>query len=82
MTKTIEELRNLLDLNQVEMAKKLKIPTSTYNVYENGRRRVPKLVAVKIARILQIDVEEIFVPANFIVRKPKYKERGGNSDGK
>ena len=71
MTNTIKELRRLVDLNQVEMAKKINIPISTYNVYENGKRKVPKEVVVKIARILEVDVEEIFMPVNFIVCKSK-----------
>lgn len=76
MTKTIEGLRKLIDINQVEMAKKLNIPISTYNVYENGRRTVPAELVVKIAKILEVDVEEIFMPVNYIVCKPKYKEKG------
>ena len=71
MTNTIKELRRLVDLNQVEMAKKINIPISTYNVYENGKRKVPKEVVVKIARILEVDVEEIFMPVNFIVSNQK-----------
>ena len=82
MTKTIEELRNFIDINQVEMAKKLNIPVSTYNVYENGRRTVPVEVVVKIAKILEVDVEEIFKPVSFIVCKPKYKEKGGLRNGR
>ena len=73
MTKTIEDLRSFIDINQVEMAKKLNIPISTYNVYENGRRTVPIEIAMKIAKILEVPVEEIFMPVNVIVCKPKYR---------
>ena len=82
MTKTIENLRKLIDINQVEMAKKLNIPISTYNVYENGRRTVPVDVVVKIAKILDVDVEEIFRPVNYIVCRPKYKEKGELRNGR
>lgn len=73
MARTISELRNLIDINQVEMAKKLNIPVSTYNVYENGRRTAPVDMALKIAKILGVEIEEIFQPVTFIVSKPKYK---------
>ncbi len=67
--KTIKYYRELLDLNQVELARKLKIPISTYNVYENGKRKVPLEVAKKISRILEVDLEDIFTPTNFIIYK-------------
>lgn len=82
MRKNIKELRELIDLNQVEMAKKLNIPISTYNVYENGKRTVPVEVVVKIAKILEVDVEKIFMPVNFMVYGPKYKEKGERVNGK
>lgn len=69
MIKTIKHYRDLLDLNQVEMARKLNIPISTYNVYENGKRTIPLEVARKISRILEVNLEEIFTPVNFTIHK-------------
>ena len=39
--RTIEDLRKAKDILQIEMAKTLDMPVSTYNMYENGKRRVP-----------------------------------------
>lgn len=69
MRKSIEELRKTKDILQIEMAKALDIPVSTYNMYENGKRKVPREIAYKIARILEVEIEEIFMPATFTISK-------------
>ena len=71
MTKSIEKLRKDKNISQVEMAQKLGLPVSTYNVYENGNRKVPEEIARKIAYILDVEIEYIFLPATFTVSKSK-----------
>jgi len=66
---SIKKLRELKGISQVEMAKILEIPVSTYNVYENGNRKVPEEIAKKIANILGVKVEDIFLPVTFTVSK-------------
>ena len=67
--RTIEDLRKAKDILQIEMAKTLDIPVSTYNMYENGKRKVPSEIAYKIAKSREVEVEEIFLPASFTIRK-------------
>lgn len=71
MTKSIEQLRKNKNINQTKMAKMLNIPVPTYNMYENGNRKVPEDIAKNIAKILEVDVEDIFLPATFTVSKIK-----------
>lgn len=56
------------------MAKKLKVGVSTYNQYENSQRSIPYNIAKKIAEILEVEVEDIFLPARFTVSKTKPKD--------
>ncbi len=71
MIKNIEELRKARNISQVEMARLLNIPVSTYNVYENGNRKVPGEVAINIANVLNVKIKDIFLPATFTVSKTK-----------
>lgn len=71
MIKSIEYLRKIKNISQIEMAQKLNLPVSTYNVYENGNRKVPEEIARNIARILDVEVEDIFLPATFTIGKTK-----------
>lgn len=66
---SLAEARKLKGITQTEMAKILGIGVSTYNLYENGGRKVPEKIATKIAHILGVDKEEIFLPATFTVSK-------------
>ena len=56
-------------LSQQGMAQKLGIPVASYNQYEQGKRGVPAVVAKKIALILEVDVEKIFLQKSFTVSK-------------
>ena len=47
----------------------LGIAVSTYNQYENGVRSVPKDAARRISEILQIPLDDIFLPEKFTVSK-------------
>lgn len=71
MIKSIEQLRKAKNISQVEMAQILELPVSTYNVYENGNRKVPEQIAKKIAKVLNVEVKDIFLPATFTVSKTK-----------
>ncbi len=54
---------------QSEMASLLGIAISTYNMYENGQRKIPEEVATKICNILELKKDDIFLVANFTIRK-------------
>lgn len=69
MKKDLETLRAKNGYSQSEMAKMLQIPISTYYVYESGKRKVPIDIANKIANILGVDINNIFLPATFTVSK-------------
>lgn len=71
MKRSIEELRRERGITQVQMAKLLGIPVSTYNVYENGNRKVPKKIAFQIAKVLQVKIEDIFLPCTFTPSKTR-----------
>ena len=47
--RTIAGIRKDLNLNQIEMAKKLGISTTTLQRYETGKKSVPFNIAIKIA---------------------------------
>jgi len=66
---TLAELREQKGMTQTEMAGKLGISVSTYNLYENGKHRVPTEIADKIAEIVGTSREKIFLPSTFVVRK-------------
>ncbi|AFM01506.1 putative transcriptional regulator [Desulfitobacterium dehalogenans ATCC 51507] len=56
---------------QEQMAQLVKIGVSTYNMYEKGNRNVPDYIADRIANVLQIPKDEIFLPVRFTVSKCK-----------
>lgn len=64
-------LRQKKGKTQKQMAKILGIGISTYNQYENSQRNIPYGVAKEIADILNVQVEEIFLPVRFTVSKIK-----------
>jgi DNA-binding XRE family transcriptional regulator len=68
-TKLIQ-MRNEKNMTQEQMAELLNIDRSTYAHYERGR--TPHLdTAIRIARILGVTVEDIFLPSNVLKqRKP------------
>ena len=51
--------RKSKNISQVEMAQKLNIPVSTYNVYENGNRKV-RGDSKEYSKILNVEVKDIF----------------------
>lgn len=66
---SIKKLREEKGISQIKMAEILKIPVSTYNVYENGNRRVPEEIARNISRILDVEIKDIFLPVTFTISK-------------
>lgn len=71
----LAELRKKKGLTQETMARKLDIGLSTYNQYENSQRGIPIRTAKKIALILNIPLEDIFLPIRFTVSKTKPMKR-------
>ncbi len=69
MEKSISEIRNEKGITQSYIARKLGIPVSTYNMYEKGKRKVPEKIATRIAQLLEVDRDDIFLPVTFAVSK-------------
>lgn len=59
--------RQRLGVTQQYMADKLGIAVSAYNAYENGRKSCTNETAEKIAKIFDVNVNEIFLPSRFTV---------------
>ena len=64
----LADLRKKAGYTQEEMSKLLNIGLSTYNQYENSQRHIPRDVANKIAAILNVSIEDIFLPTRFTVQ--------------
>lgn len=69
MAMSLAEARNLKGKTQTEMAEILGIGVSTYNMYENGQRKIPEEIATKISQVLEQKKEDLFLPATFTVSK-------------
>lgn len=72
--KSIVELRSEKGITQQELAKILGIAESTLSYYETGQRQLPYVTANKIAAILDVRIDEIFLPTRFTVSKIKEKK--------
>ena len=68
---TLEELRTAKGLTQEEIAARIGVAVSTYSMYANGHRMIPRQVAEQIACILDCKLEEIFLPEKFTVSKSR-----------
>jgi DNA-binding XRE family transcriptional regulator len=69
--KTLADIRNDCGYTQEQMSNFLDIAVSTYNQYEKGTRNVPKIIANRTAEILNVPIDEIFLPTRFTVSKTK-----------
>lgn len=70
----LEQIRTARGLTQEDLASNAGIAVSTYSMYVNGHRTVPRKVAENIANALGCTVEEIFLPEKFTVSKtPRQK---------
>lgn len=65
----LETLRTVKGLTQEEIASSVGIAVSTYSMYANGHRMIPRHVAERIAYVLDCNLEEIFLPEKFTVSK-------------
>lgn len=73
MTK-IEKKRQEKGYTQQFMANNINVSVSCYNMYENNQRKIPKDKAEAIAKVLDCNVVDIFVPFTFINCETKAKE--------
>lgn len=65
----LEQLRTIRGLTQEDVASRVGIAVSTYSMYANGHRSIPRLIAERIADILDCDLDEIFSAEKFTVSK-------------
>lgn len=70
----IERKRLEKGYTQRFMAEKIKVSIGCYNMYENNQRKIPKDKAEEIARVLECDVNEIFIPNTFTNCETSKKE--------
>ena len=61
MKNNIKQLRKAAGLRQEDMAKKLGVSRQTIIAIENDKYNPTLELAMKIARLLQLNVEDIFV---------------------
>ena len=57
---TLKILRERENLSQVEIAEKLNISPQRYYLYEKGKRKLPVMIAKKIADYYGVTLEDIF----------------------
>lgn len=69
MKKNLAEIREDKKKTQQEMADMLGIAVSTYCQYETGKRNLPVEIVNKISKILNININDIFLPTRFTVSK-------------
>lgn len=63
--KSLQQLRKEASLKQSEIAEYIEVATSTYCLYENAQRRIPRDKAEKIAELFGKEVTEIFEATDF-----------------
>ena len=61
----IERKRLEKGYTQRFMAESISVSIGCYNMYENNQRKIPKGKAEEIAKVLECDVSDIFVPNTF-----------------
>lgn len=61
----LKELRETAGYTQEDMAEKLDVVVSHYNMMENGKRKISLDFAKKIADIFGKSIDEIFFADNF-----------------
>ena len=65
----LEQLRLARGLTQETVSGVVGIAVSTYSMYENGKRAVPRQIAERIANAVGCKLEDIFLPEKFTVSK-------------
>lgn len=61
MKNRLEELRKQQGITQEELARQMKVSRQTIGSIENGRYNPSIILAIKIARFFEKNVEEIFI---------------------
>lgn len=61
MTNNIKVLRAIKNISQEELAKKIKVSRQTINAMEKGKYVPSTLLALKLARFFETQVEAIFM---------------------
>ena len=61
MKNRLEELRKLRGIKQEDLAAALEVSRQTIGSLENGRYNPSIMLAFKIARYLQMSIEDIFI---------------------
>lgn len=64
MKNSIKKYRKESGFTQCQMAEKLDIAISTYNMIENGQRNVSVYRAKSISEILNVSIDELFFNNN------------------
>lgn len=64
MTNNIKVLRAIKNISQDELAKKINVSRQTINAMEKGKYVPSTLLALKLARFFEIQVEAIFTLEN------------------
>lgn len=66
---SLATLRKERGFSQGGMAAKVGVAASTYCQFETGARTIPSEMAEKIGEILNVDVQQIFLPIRFTIRE-------------
>lgn len=61
MKNRLEEMRKQQGITQEELARQMKVSRQTIGSIENGRYNPSIILAIKIARFFEKNVEEIFI---------------------
>ncbi|QJD85672.1 helix-turn-helix transcriptional regulator [Cohnella herbarum] len=61
MKNRLEEIRKKLGIKQEELADKLEVSRQTIGSLENGRYNPSIILAFKIARFFEMNIEDIFI---------------------
>ena len=65
----LRQLRLEKGYTQAEVAKRIGITVSAYNYLENAKRTADKEIAEKLSDLLNVEVDEIFLPKRFTPRE-------------
>lgn len=61
----MEKKRQERGYTQQFMADSIEVSVGCYNMYENNQRKIPKNKAEAIAKVLQCEIGDIFIPFTF-----------------
>lgn len=61
----MEKKRQERGFTQQFMADSIEVSVGCYNMYENNQRKIPKNKAEAIAKVLECEINDIFIPFTF-----------------